>query len=105
VGYHFDPAPTSSRGDHHLRKKIDANSTKKLIHTIRGGWVRDPRRERTGEGRVERHASDAREAHRAFVAGLVAVTITLFLAVLARAQCRLSRHCVVRSGSGDLARG
>jgi two-component system copper resistance phosphate regulon response regulator CusR len=40
-GYHFDPGTNIvDVVINHLRKKIDANSTKKLIHTIRGvGYV------------------------------------------------------------------
>ena len=40
-GYHFDPGTNIvDVVINHLRKKIDANSPKKLIHTIRGvGYV------------------------------------------------------------------
>ncbi|HKR09447.1 MAG TPA: winged helix-turn-helix domain-containing protein, partial [Gemmatimonadaceae bacterium] len=40
-GYHFDPGTNIvDVVINHLRKKIDANSSRKLIHTIRGvGYV------------------------------------------------------------------
>ena len=40
-GYHFDPGTNIvDVVINHLRKKIDANTTRKLIHTIRGvGYV------------------------------------------------------------------